>query len=734
MKKTLFLASLLLFIARTWSADADHPQAEKTNENIGIPEIIVTAQKRTENIQKVPIAVSAFSGDTLSASGVENTQQLSTLVPSLSYGTAAGFASVYLRGIGSDVSQPESEPSVATFQDGVYIASQQGLVSQLLAVDRVEVLAGPQGTLYGRNASAGAINVYSLTPQQQFEAATSVSYGSLNSAFFSGRISGGVNQRLSVGLYGVLSIQDSAYTFLPPVAVGQRLQNKNWGARLKTVWEPLDGFKLIGSVEKITERTVDDGLYKQIQSNSLGVGFGGTFVQDKRLILADTPQFHDVDTTLAILREQFDLGFANLVGISSWRDSRPRVQNDYDGTQLNLVVLGAPMPTQQESQEIQLLSRPDSVISWIGGLYFFHELSGFEPLYIRSGLLFQPSPIYTSALTATGTTGSYAAYAQMTAPLDFINPAFRLTLGGRFTRDRKTRDPLQQRFLTVDGADVLPPTFSPGLENTWSKFTPKVAVEYQTDPALYYLTFAQGYKSGEFNLSGAGQDTAAQPEGLKDYEAGVKSDWLEKRLRLNLAAYYYDFKNLQVEVLDPSGTLSAVVRNAAGAKAYGLELTSSAVLIPSLTASVDAAWEHTKYTTFQNAPYFLIGGPTGNTEILGHDASGLSLKQAPDFVGTVSVDYRVPLASGDQFDLKGSLYHNSGFKFDQFGQVKQSPYNLLNASLTYTLPHKPWKLSFWGENLTNTQYFAYEAISQFGTVGSGLSVRKVGASLSYEMH
>ncbi|CAN5193000.1 TonB-dependent receptor [soil metagenome] len=693
-----------------------------------LEDIVVTAQKRAENVQDVPIAVTAITSETLQKSRALDTRTLQLSVPALSYGTSSGFAMPFLRGIGSSVQTPGTEPSVATFVDGVYVAANQGVLLSLLGVDRVEVLAGPQGTLYGRNASGGAINLYTLTPSQTVDAKATTTYGNYARLEASGYISGPITDRLSVGLYAAASRRDT-YLDYDASPMGQSELNKSWGARLKAVWEPVDGVKFTGSVERLVQQNVD-AANRNVQPDALGITLGGDPTIKNYTVVSDSVQYIKPKTTAAVLRTEIDLGFGDLVGVTSYRKLRSDVQSSIDGVDIPLAYVAAPIRSKQFSQEAQILSKPSSPIKWIAGLFYLHEKGGYDPLYVRSGILFAGAPFNSSDTFGSYDTKSYAAFAQVTVPL---TESFSITTGGRYTEDHKRKLPTVTA-LTLDGVSIgIPDTVFPGSKKSWSKFTPKVTLEYKIPDALFYATYSKGFKSGQFNVSQPLESAPVNPESLTDYEVGIKTELFDRRVRMNLAAYYYDFTGLQVMVLDPSGGVSAVLRNAANARAYGAEANITAAVTRNFVVNFSAAYEDSKYKRFDNAPFFIFS-PAGNSQILGVSAAGNDLIRAPKFVGTAGATYTVPLASGAKIDLHGDAYYNDGFFWDPSQQFRQSSYTLLNASVTYTAPSGRWYAQVWGTNLTNRHNFIdIAATAPFGTYASDDAPRMYGVTLNWRM-
>ena len=704
--------------------------SQETTSADALPEVIVTAQKRSENVQKVPIAITAITASALTTSVTTDAQQLTALIPTLNYSANAGFATPFLRGIGTDVESPGAESSVATYIDGVYVGFEQGAVLDLYGVDRIEVLAGPQGTLYGRNASAGAINVYTLTPQQKFEQSYSAGFGNFANAKLTANVSGGLADSLAIGFYGQAQRRDSIYSYDPLRPAAQSDTFKSIGGRVKAVWTPTDLLKFTGSLEYDDTRSPENGV-RNVQPNALGYTLGAPAIIKYRVRSSDVDQHNNTISKTAVLREEAALGFGDLVGISSYRRVTVDAEEDIDGTTAPVIDLQANINATEYAQELHLQSAEGSKIPWIGGVYFYHESGGFEPFNVRSPILFQPLPVTNLQSVETQSTTSYAVFAQASLPLDVIADGLQITLGGRYSHDRKGKDTQIQTFLLPDGSAFFPPTSLPPLRTTWTKFTPKVTLDYQTDKALFYATYAKGFKSGTYNSSSFTDNNPVEPENLTDYEVGMKSDLLDKRLRFNLAAYYYSFKNLQVEVISASGGVSASLQNAAAAKAYGIEPTITALLTDRLTVNAAVAWQQSEYTSFPNSPFWSLT-PFGNTQLSGVSAAGNSLTRAPRNTGTISANYVLPVAAGGQVDFNASYNYNSGFAWLASGQFRQPSYQLFNGSVSYTSNDKHWKTSLWIKNIADEKYQQYLTVSGVSVNATDAMPRMYGVSVSWQ--
>jgi iron complex outermembrane recepter protein len=289
-----------------------------------LEEVVVYAQKRSENLQQVPIALTAVTAESLARSGVSTTQDLAFVAPSLVYSRTGAYAQPYLRGVGSELTNANADPSVTTYVDGVVVSTTAGLIQELLGVERVEVSAGPQGTLNGRNATAGAISIYTLTPSHTPQAEVKASYGNYDSKEFSGFLSGGLSESLALGVYAGFADRDSYLTQL-----GNPLRpssERNWGGRLKAVYTPDDAIKLTGSVEYTETKSMEAGAFRNAQNPNLGVTLGIPNAVQPPYVVNNGPNansgFAAVNNTVfaSTLREEVDFGWARLLGITGYRN------------------------------------------------------------------------------------------------------------------------------------------------------------------------------------------------------------------------------------------------------------------------------------------------------------------------------------------------------------------------------------------------------------------------------
>lgn len=703
-------SSCIAFIAASLAPSIALAQTEPqdTNTGPGLGDIVVTAQKRSERLQDVPISITAVTGAQLATREIRNTQDLALIHPGLVYNQLGGFAQPFLRGIGTDVSSPNVDPSVATYIDGAFIADSQSTITNLLGVERVEVLAGPQGTLYGRNAVAGAINIITLTPKQEFDAAISVSAGTHGNYTASAHASGGVTDRLAAGWYLAYTQSNTIYNnriFVPT----EPRRNRAFGARMKAVWDPTDFIKFTGSVEIGRNRSPDLSAFRQGLPTSWAIVQGATPPTVKYHYLQSSfPQRNVSNQTNAFLKTEIDLGGPSLVGVTNYHRSHTYEGNDHDASNLNIYGSNADIWNKTFSQELQIVSEQGSALEYVVGAYYFKQDAREQ---VRQRPEFVLGPGIGALSDSTVANQSYSAFAQATySPIE----KFRITLGGRYTHERKrlhnfftalVNDPVsvqpgdQDDFLA--SAPVIPGTFQayPSAAKSWSKFTPKVTLDYRMGGTMVYATYSKGFKSGAYDMITPNQDPL-DPEQLTSYEVGSKSDFLNGRLRVNLTYYHYDFKDIQTQVVLLA---QPVYKNAATATADGIEGAITGAVTSELTLTAQGAWQKSKYDKFQGFPAQLVDPVQGHVSVP-TDVSGNRLQRAPKWVASAQADWKHELESGATISAHADVYYNGGFYWNPNNDYRQKAYTLVNGSISYQFPDKRLQISAYGKNIFNKAY------------------------------
>ena len=701
-------------------------QTSTETAQTGIGDIVVTAQRRAERTQDVPISINAVGEATLDRQHIRTPMDLQIAVPALTYNQLVGFAQPFIHGIGTDITQPNAAPSVATYVDGVYIADPQGVMSTQLAVERVEVLVGPQAALYGRNALGGAISYVTLTPDEELRAKIELGYGNHDRKEAKAYVSGPLTDRLSVGIYGTFLDRDTYIDFQPkPRSTTEPDGVRQWGARLKAVWEPSDGFRLTASGEINGSYSPEFNAYRQTQPNALGYILGAPGAVPARYSIdTDFPSFTRMRGHNVTLKEEIDLGFADLVGVSAYRYSRVLGSADYDATRTPLFAFGnAVNRARQLSQEVQLQSKPGSDISWLAGALYFHERSGQYDFRAVS-LLFAPAD--QIQFIGKVRSNSYGLFGQVTLPLA---EGLSLTLGGRYTHDEKAFEGAQN---ILAGPVVIPVPVLPD-KKSWDNFSPKAVLDYKFGDTMLYASYSRGYKVAAYNLNIPTAPGPVDPETMDAFEIGNKSDFLDGTVRLNTSFFYYKEHDLQVQTVQPSSAGATVLQNARSATVKGAEASLTVAPVRDLVLNASAVYLDTEYGSFGAAGYgAIIMGPAGNT-IVTVDPKGNRLQRAPKWTVALGADYTHEFGDASKIEASIKARYTGRYYWDPSNLFDQKAYWTVNGSISYTLPDVPLKASLWATNLTNQYYNTLLNPNTFGVNVFDAEPRMYGVTVSWSL-
>jgi iron complex outermembrane recepter protein len=683
-----------------------------------LEEIIVNSQRRPEDLQSVPLTLTAATAGDLLNQGVTDTASLSLAVPGLSYTLGGNAATPFIRGVGTTIDSVGNEASVATYVDGVYISSTNAALFELYDIDHVEVLKGPQGTLFGRNATGGVIQIITKDPSIVPSLETHIGYGNYDTSTGSLYATTGFCRSVAVDLaaYGI----DQGAGWGSDLATGQpTFKRHESGGRSKLLWIPSDGTR-ITIVADENRAGNEDGLGLHVVPPGTGIDgvtrFNGFYNN------YDLPgDFTDVRQTGLSGTLQQDAGVARLVTITSWRNVNGRVHLDQDATPSEVVTANYSQHDKSVTEELHILSREDATMPWIAGLYYFDDTSAYDPL----GLMGEATePLDAIQTRSAQKTSSYAAFGQITKQFLTDN---HLTLGARYTKDERS---VSGSTLGFVGAETE--LLSAASQSTsWSKPTWRVALDHRFTPEIMgYISDDRGFKSGVYNVISYAT-APVSPETLDAYQFGVKSELAGQRVRLNAAVFYYNYSNIQVQEIS-AGTINLV--NAAAAKMKGVDVDFAFLPVDSFTVRGGFELMNGRYTDFRNAPFLtptvsLIGSAVGgNTQSIG-DATGFDTVRTPKGMANISGTYRWPVSRGN-FNSVLSYYYNSGFAWDPDNRLRQSSYDVLNASVDWSAASNAWGVRLWGRNLTGTRYCVYETEQTLLDSCSPAPPRTYGVTLS----
>lgn len=728
------LCLLLLLSAIPVSAQQKEPGGQHFDSAFVIEEVIVTAQKRSENLQTVPIAVSVFSGDQLQQVGIVTAQTLQEVTPSLVFNNTSATAQPYLRGIGTRLSLMGLESSVATYSDDRYVSRPAAALLELLDVERVEVLKGPQGTLYGRNATGGAIRVITRDPADEAEAEINLGIGNFQYRRLSASGTWVISDQLKSRLTGLVIQRDGYVDNIVPAGEDEFDDKDFQSFRVKTHWQPNVDQQLRLNLEYWRR---DDNDHNDVVNLSppgfdVGSAMGGITTSDREktaTLFDDTIIFDQYAGTLRLDLAYEDFDF---VSITTYSTLEGGVIVDADATSIRSLDAFSDDEAETWSQEFQWLGQVEEQWQWIAGLYYFTQEGRLVVFSDHTDLEPPLGPIGAQGRQSVET-DSWAVFGQTTYSFD---ERWALTLGARWSVEEKDAETktIPGVFSTTEQEEDFRDS------DRWSEFTPRVSLEYQTDKGLLYLTYARGFKSGGFNYPAFGNEPL-EPEILDMLEFGVKLDLWQQRLRLNSALFYYDYEDLQVSRAAGGDDFSVklTTENAANAKVKGLEADLEILLSQYLSLSVGFSWLDSEYQDYDASARVFnmsLGIPKAGVTDISFDADGESLLRAPDFAGYLGINYRWQTDTAE-LPLVIMYSYKDEYDFDFVGHpdsraLTQDSYGLVNATLGYKPVNRNWQLLLWGNNLTDKLYYDDLVASSQGIRGSAGAPRTYGLNITLE--
>jgi iron complex outermembrane recepter protein len=671
------------------AATADTSEGAQTR----LDEIVVTAQRREERLQDVPISVTALGAKQLTNSGITTTQDIATVAPALNIGQSFGQFLPRLRGIGTTFGGPGIENSIATYIDGVYIGAASASLFSLAGVERIEILKGPQGTLFGRNATGGLVQVVTKKPSETFSGMLSGSYGNYDTAGADAYVTGGIAPQLAMDFAAHMSFQGDGYgrnRFLnkdanrtdSDVALRSQLlfDGENTSARLAADYSRMDG-----SAFEIRRSPFDiSTLGPILQNQSPWDGNGNV-------------PYESVSKSYGLsLKVDHQFDFADLVSITAARGSRLSVQLDADTTPTDGLAVIFRQKEKQFSQELQLVSKPHAPVSWLIGAYAFSATSSYDPNDVHFGPILQDPlfPMETFRTVATQRTRSYAAFGQATVPL---GESTQLTVGLRYTTERK-RIRMKQDAILAGGAVVALGQRGPDSVS-YKRPTWRVSLDHHFTPdVMAYASANRGFKSGGFNAAGGIADPAVRPEVLDAYELGVKADLFDHRVRFNPSFFYYDYRNVQVTTYTPQS--QAIFLNGPSAEVYGLDLDFTVRATSQLTLRGGLTVIHDRFGDFPNAPFNYSNFPVPGGVLVIANAKDNRIPFTADWSSSIAADYQIPTNFGS-VTLSTTYNHSDGFFLELDNLRRQSPFDLVSASIRIEDKRRHLFASLWSRNLLN---------------------------------
>ena len=721
---TSFIAAVGIEVAVAQTADFD---------TASLQEIIVTAQKRPENINTVPIVITALTNEDLIQTGIRTTEQLEWATPGLVFGNTNGFAQPYIRGIGTDLIGPGQDSPVGFYLDGVYLPWTPSLLQQFGDIARVEVLKGPQGTLYGRNTTGGAVNIITRDPEQTFSADASVSAGNLGYAKAVTYVTGGLTHDLSANFAGVYTIHNG---FVDVLNNGDRLDNLDrFALRGKIKYEINDTWSAVLGGDYAHRNDSSDCVCSALIGSDLPLppGVGPGFRPRNTYTIVDPPAFQTATDYGASLTVHGHMNWADFTAITGFREGYLVSLSDGSLTTLPLLAYQAYEGEQQFTQEVQWASPGSSPLQWIGGLYFL-KANAFEgPVNVWAGV---PNTDPTNGGLLNGRTriSSYAGYGQASYELPY---GFKLIAGFRTSYEQRkltTQTDFSTDWLdpAVRAALGLPPL---DASKSWTTTKPKATVQWENPGQLLYASYSTAFKAGSYNIISETSPGPLEPENIKAYEVGGKHDLaFLNHGHLHWAAFYYNYSNIQVAVQDPGVGGIAASQNAASLISRGVDLDLVVPILRNLRASIGMEYLDARYESFPDAQVpNIVNGQLGTTTPIGYtksvNASGNRAERSPLLTSTAQLQWVLPISTGN-ISTTATYYHNSGFFFDAGDEVRQKAYNLVNLYIQYAPQGNRWNVAAWINNAFNATVIAGVGESPYVVAAQYIDPRLFGLSAS----
>jgi iron complex outermembrane receptor protein len=657
-----------------------------------VEETFVTAAKAGErDAQTIPMAISAISDSELARLGTQTLFQAAALAPSVTLSQNTGFGQLTIRGIGANVVNAGSDPSSAMYLDGVYLARPAMAFVQFVDLDRIEVLRGPQGTLYGRNAVGGAINLISKPPTNEFQASADLTAGSLGELRLAARTSGPLKRDRVMGSLAVVRGVQDGYV--------RDLEHPD---------HPLGGDDVTaarGQVRVVFDRRTDLLLSSDVDRQvGIPLTFNKVIAAKPGLTFDNPPDLHDVRASALASARTVQYGVSGrltraltpsttLVSLTAYRNLDYEFFVDADITELNLITTHQHDLQHQLSEELTI-SHQSSRTTWVGGVFLFGETDR------QNFWVDQPAAGFQVQLAPHVGAASRALFGQATVKL---TSRLSATAGARYTHERKEIDNAGGRYGLAPPNVAIPGTvygYSDSIAH--SAVTPKFGLEIKLPQSgLAYLSATRGFKSGGFNPSSTVPGRGYAPEWAWSYEGGWKSELMRGRSRLDVSAFVMDYTDLQVQT--PIGIGVFDIRNAAAATIRGVEVENTSRLGGGVEAGGYVTWLDATYDQ-----YIAVS----NSGVTG-DVAGNRLNNAPEWAGRFWVEWAGDVGRSGRLSIAADATAQSTVFYTPFNDdiQRQGPYGLLGARVECGPRHRRWAVAVYARNLTNTDYIT----ATFGT-------------------
>ncbi|MDB5702280.1 MAG: TonB-dependent receptor [Sphingomonadales bacterium] len=743
------LAVLILAPTNATAQAAASPQA--ATDSADSMDIIVTATRTNTPLSRVAAAVTAIKGDDIGPGGIQNIGDLQVVVPNVSIGDQFGVNRTFIRGVGLNNFDIGGEGAVAFLQNAALLPRPAQQLSGFFDLEQIEVLRGPQSILYGRGATAGAINMVTAKPTEELQGYIRATYGNYNAKILEGAIGGSVtgNDRLLVRIAGKYEKRDG---YGKNLFTGADVDNRDaYSLRATVIGKLSDTIKATVVLDHFHE---DDNNYafhyfgpSVVPESSLPhTALGGQTIFGYYNSIGQKPDLRNTYSDQEAINRRkgygatgtldFDLGAASIKTITAYRSFDRFQRDDLDSSQVNLAGQNNYVEKSRSASQEVTVNYQGNGFTLLGGAMYFHEKLDGQVLVPTTnlGVLFGlPANTFDSgAYEQNGQVkiDAYGAYLQ--GAFD-VTSTVKLTAGARYNYEHRKG----VGYFRFDAIGINIPT---NVSKGWSSITPKALIEYRpTDTTMVYASVTKGFKSGVINVGST--DAAVNPETVWSYEAGFKQKLFDNRILFSGAAFYYDYTNLQVSFVNSNSIVQTI--NAASARNFGGELELEGKVTPTFSINANASYLNAKFKKFCNA-YYGAGFPARPgisyapcpTDPGLVDLSGKRLPNAPKYSFGAGFAWDIPIGDS-KVTINGDAKWQSMVFFSEFNNrdAEQKSYLLANAGVTFHARDDRFTVGAWVKNLTDKFVIANNIVAAatyaYPRVGSVMPPRTYGATVGF---
>jgi iron complex outermembrane recepter protein len=734
----ILLASSSLWTQAAFAQAAPAEPAPAPAADTGMADIVVTAQKREEKLLDVPIAISVIGGGTAQTQGVVSSRDLGIVTPGLVSGQAGYTFQPSIRGISSTGTSAGDEANVALYVDGVYYAAQGSTAFNLANIDRVEVLKGPQGTLFGRNATGGAIRVVTSDPSQrtEFRAVGSLGLDGAKSKEISVYGNTAITDTLAANLTGYYYDDDGYLKNADPNYDGKKQGSlRTYTLRGKLLFTPTDRLRIVAEGDYGKSRSGVELTTTFIDNINGFKNVVGVIPAPGKFQVSTNEQNYDRGTNYGgYINAQYDLGKVVITSITADRVSKIGVSLDNDRTNLPINRNVYQVNTKTFSEELNFASHFGGPFEAIGGLYYFHSNAG-NPFFNSLAATLSPvnaagmrtitKPIaLASSIRDFVKDDSYAAFGEGTY---HFTDKLSIVAGLRYNYEKKRATTSN---LLVPGSPVVDDS------GHWSNVSYRATLNYKPNSdILLYFTKSTGFKSGVINAAAytyPKPHDRVKPEKVDAYEIGLKAK--AGPLSLSTSAFYYKYKDIQLTVNNSLSAAAGVVginilQNAAQAKIGGFDADLSGKISQHFSANLGFSWlPEAKYSSFPAGIHYVTAPGGLGAVAVASDISGSRILRSPKTTVNAGLVYQTDVARGN-LRVSGNYFHSSSLYLVVGEGSEQPAYSQVNFEVSWTDPSKHYTVGVWGRNATNQAYFISGLANTGGFSAVWAKPREIGLRL-----